>query len=140
MDKVAIIDGDGIPYVASNYCAYRNLPIEDAFNLVDNLVENIITATKCDDYLMFFTGFKKYRDDIVDDYKENRIATKAKTQPDTFKDVKKYTIDRYQAYYVNGIEADDACGIMASRLDNYVVVSNDKDLLQIEGDHYKLPI
>jgi DNA polymerase-1 len=78
-----------------------------------------------------------FRKEIYPEYKGNRKATR---KPPGYLALKKELLQSDMASVHDMIEADDMIGIMATEMlcDNadYVIISNDKDLNQIQGRHY----
>lgn len=82
------------------------------------------------------SGKGNYRNDFatVRPYKGNRDPTH---KPVYYNDLRGYLVEKYKAEVVDGAEADDYIGILASKdPDNSIIITNDKDLRQIEGWHY----
>ncbi len=88
---------------------------------------------------LFLTGKGNFRDmvAVTKGYKDNRDPSH---RPKHYRAIKDYLIASHGAKVINGMEADDAISCEASLLFDsqtpYVVVSNDKDLDQIQGWHY----
>jgi hypothetical protein len=88
---------------------------------------------------IFLSGKENFRTEVAKTkpYKGNREET---PKPVYYKDVGDYLTNVWGAITTEGYEADDALGIGAmeakERGEAYIVVSNDKDLDQIPGDHY----
>jgi 5'-3' exonuclease len=74
-----------------------------------------------------------FRYKLTDQYKANR---KGSVKPLHYQMLRDYLIDSYDTEVVVGIEADDALGIHAS--DDTIIISKDKDLLQVPGRHYNI--
>lgn len=85
----------------------------------------------------FITTGDNFRYEVDDTYKAHRFDT---PKPKWYNEVKAYIIDKYNADESDGLEADDRIGIEAGKLrankEEYIVVSQDKDLDQIQGLHY----
>jgi hypothetical protein len=88
---------------------------------------------------IFLSGKTNFRDSVAKTrpYKGNRDNT---PRPTHFKALGDYLVEQWDATYTEGIEADDAISISAMEAkekgEDYIVVSNDKDLDQIPGKHY----
>lgn len=88
---------------------------------------------------LFLTGKGNFRDTIAitKGYKDNRDPSH---RPKHYRAIKDYLIATHGAQVINGMEADDAIGIEADSLfmanSPFIIVSNDKDLDQIQGWHY----
>lgn len=115
-------------------------PLENAVaninRAIDTMLEELWTKNtgKLDIYL---TGKGNFRESlaVTKTYKDNRDPTH---RPKHYRALKEHLIKRWNGRVINGQEADDAVGIHAYSLytDDYIVVSNDKDLDQISGFHY----
>jgi 5'-3' exonuclease len=131
-------------------------------------IEGILLNLRTHHYLGFIDGRGNFRKEVaqVKAYKGNRTEMK-KSIYDTFPyidDVRETLVEDYGFVHVNGIEADDIVGILAQRLNKYpriwgivptgedtheivemecttypcVIVSIDKDLLQLNCFHYDM--
>jgi len=106
--------------------------INNALHLIDNMIESIVKATDCDDFVTILSGEGNYRNDIatIAPYKGNRVAPK----PMYYDEIREYLCREYDAYMTDGIEADDECGILQT--EDTIIVSIDKDLDCVPGKHY----
>jgi len=95
-------------------------------------------------YKLYLTGTTNYRDSmaVTHEYKGNRKDT---PKPYYLKDVRKYYLDNFNTYLIEGTEADDQLGIehysmfeMFGGEDDCpsILVSIDKDLKMIPGWNY----
>ena len=89
------------------------------------------------DYQGFLTGSNNYRKEIAvtAPYKGNRTADK----PIHYDLIREYLIKAWGCIVVEDQEADDAIGIKAYEIrdiDEYIIMSIDKDLDMIRGWHY----
>lgn len=88
---------------------------------------------------VYLSGKANFRESIATTkpYKGNREAN---AKPTYYTQIGDYIEQQWGAIVTKGIEADDALGIAAMEAKQlghgYVIVSNDKDLDQIPGDHY----
>ena len=88
-----------------------------------------------DTWQLFLTGKTNFRNDIAKTapYKGNRTQPKPAHLPA----VRKHLVKHWNACISEGEEADDAIAIEATKLQgNCVIISVDKDFLQIEGHFY----
>lgn len=104
---------------------------------MDNLIAEILVevGSDADPYQLYLTGGGNFRKDIatIQPYK----GTRKKEKPKHYQALRDYLVDTWNAIVVEGMEADDALAIEATRLGtDAVVVSIDKDLLQVKGKHY----
>jgi len=104
-------------------------------NRVEEIMEAIGTTTRP---FMFLTGDNNFRYDVatVKPYKDKR-----QPKPFHLANVRVYIRSRYNTYLSKGCEADD---LLAMAMHNYrrddvpcVLCTIDKDLLQVEGWHYR---
>ena len=133
-----LIDGDIFAYRAAFSCEDDSL--DDAVDKVDDLinksVEDILWEPTDSDYKVFLTGKGNFRYDIAVThvYKGNR---KDVEKPRHLEGIRKHLIKQWSAVVSKGEEADDLIAIEATKnLDDTVVVSVDKDMLQIPCTHY----
>ena len=98
--------------------------------LVKRELENLYQRFDTNKVLLCFTDIENFRKDIDPDYKGNRVG---KMKPAGYKKLKLWAMETYPSLIKPGLEADDVCGIVATNgsLENFVLVSPDKDLLQI---------
>lgn len=109
-------------------------PLENALQITKTCLNNTLELLKTDDYKVFLTGKRNFRDNIAitNPYKDRRAE-----RPKWYGEVRDYLVANWGATVTDGIEADDAIGIEATKLgDKSVIVSNDKDLDQIAGWHF----
>ena len=92
---------------------------------------------KTGDHLFFWTGPSAFRRRIFPDYKANRASSK---KPVGWTRMKRELLEEEHSYLHDEIEADDWLGIFSTALTNanekHVIVSGDKDLDQIPGEHH----
>ena len=85
-----------------------------------------------------FSGAKNWRKEVLPTYKFHR---KKSRKPVVFHDLRDYARQTYRTYEFPQLEADDVCGMImdgalwSTKLER-ILVSTDKDLLQIPGLHY----
>lgn len=85
------------------------------------------------DTIITFSSPRNYRKDVNPEYKSNR---KGKEKPIVFKEMVERCKRNYDCEEWDGIEADDVMGILQK--EDTIIVTGDKDLLQIEGYHMNL--
>lgn len=110
-------------------------PKENCLQMVKTSLENTLNVLGTNKYKLYLGGRKNFRHDIFRDYKANRDST---PKPKYYRDIRDYLVEQWGGIVCEGIEADDAVGIDAIALgpDKSVIVSTDKDLNQIPGNHY----
>ena len=133
-----LIDGDILTYRAAFSC--EDQPVEDAFDKIDEMVEDILSeVTFCSswkEYEMFITGKGNFRFDVQPTYKQNRSG---KPKPKHLQELRDYLVEAYDANVSEGEEADDVITIRATELGpNAIIASIDKDFLQVPCHHYNL--
>jgi hypothetical protein len=138
---------------ATKYCGKKGIdpekivaqfypePISHAYQIIKGALYKIREAalSKWPDATMEFyhTGDTNFRHEVLDDYKANRIDTH---KPKHLPACKEWIENKYMTFEEPTLEADDMIGIRAYELKRkgipYLIVSNDKDLKTIPGEHY----
>ena len=109
-------------------------PIENALHLINQVMDGMPEHDSRELWLTPSVG--NFREQIAKQakYKGNRDYA---NRPKYYRELTEYLIDRFGARYTEGQEADDEIGIRATEEGNRaLIVSFDKDLLQIPGRHY----
>lgn len=137
--RIAIIDSDFIPYyVCHNKKNEEGIVVEKSFEdckkLADDFVKNILKDTKASHFLMCFTVGKCFRYKVYPYYKAQRRYDIIPFINET----KKYLIDTYQGIFDRDyLEADDIVAILKRYYGSEAfIVSPDKDILNLTGQHY----
>lgn len=133
---VGIWDADFIPFIiCHNKKDTEAKTLEQCIQLCDEFIESINTTLGLDYYVGFLTKGKCFRYDIYPEYKANR---KYGDMPAYMKEVKQYLIDEYGFVSGEGYEADDLIVSYKKANSNAdcIIISPDKDLLNLEGTHY----
>ena len=130
-----LIDADILAYRIGFAC--KDEEWATARSQLDNLLYDIIvkTATDADKHQLYLTGKGNFRIDLATilPYKGTRTSEK----PPHFYQLREYMERTWGAIVTEGIEADDAIAIKGTELgSDCVMVSVDKDFLQIEGHHF----
>lgn len=87
------------------------------------------------EYRLCFSDARNFRKDINPTYKANRKATR---KPMAFKEFRAEIMEMYPSITKPTLEADDILGILATKPgSDAIIVSGDKDLMQIPGKHLK---
>lgn len=133
-----LIDGDIFAYRAAFSCEDQD--VEDALDKVDDLIQwsiySCILEYDVEDYQVFLTGKGNFRYDIAvtHEYKGNR---KDVEKPQHLEAIRKHMVKNWEAIVSKGEEADDLIGIAATEGGKEsIIVSIDKDMLQIPCRHY----
>lgn len=117
-------------------------PLGKCLELVDSMVAAVIN--ECSEKTnvqqpikMYLSGSRNFREliAITRKYKGNRDTA---VKPVYYEDIRKHLVEVYGASIVSGFEADDAVSLdyIANKDDAAILVSADKDLDQIPGQHY----
>ena len=135
--RTALIDADVLAYRAA-YTAQKEIDwdgdgdvtVDVNFDLACRAVDELVLAwtelVKCENQILVQSDPARgsFRHQIHPHYKAHRSK-----KPVALVAVEEYIRERYDARYWEGLEGDDAIGIMATRRpDDCVVVSTDKDM------------
>lgn len=146
--NVLLIDGDIFAYKASfgNEEAYdlgdgiinlsANLP--EAERSVEHLIEDVADKLNAKKIIVALSHDENFRKDIFTTYKANRKVVR---KPLALGHIKRHIAKTWDTRIKDRLEADDVLGIMLTHPKLFkglkpIVVSIDKDLLQIPGRHY----
>ncbi len=137
LTKQVLIDGDPFAYQAAASCEEED--VQAAYEKVDELLEKSIEAVLWSpidkDYQVFLTGKNNFRHEIAVTHKYK--ANRPKEKPLHLHDVRNYMIAHWSAIVSDGEEADDLIGIWSTkRGKDAIVISVDKDMMQLPCDHY----
>lgn len=130
-----LIDADVFSYRIGFACNEETQEV--AFSQLDNLVLQTLVRG-CDDaapYQLYLTGKGNFRIDLatIKPYKGTRNSEK----PIHFQALRDYMVEKWDAYVVEGQEADDEIATAATlHGDNTVICSVDKDFLQVPCRFY----
>lgn len=110
-------------------------PVENALGNVKATINSIMGALNADDYICAMSGPDNFREDIatIQPYKGNRDPD---NKPVHYQALKEYIKAYHNPIIMDNVEADDTMGILQSTREDTVIVTNDKDLDMIPGDHY----
>lgn len=137
-----LIDADSISYIVGWQC--RNLDTsytsyEIVLKTTDQTILDMLSATNAAQYAGFLGGVHPtFRHMLKSSYKANRGLTK----PDWWNQwggvINQRLRSHWKFYYVEGIEAEDAVGMLAHhfKYQDVIIAHIDKDLNQIPGKHY----
>lgn len=148
----ALLDGDILAYRCAASCepTSKKQFLEDeqvALWRLEKLMQDVIHDTSADSFECWLTGSNNFRKHVYPEYKANRKDMK---NPVHLAMCKEYLIEHWDAKISDGCEADDMLGIGQTNTNNEfhqtrlmdtpdpesVIVSIDKDLLQVPGQHY----
>lgn len=132
---LALIDADIVTY----RIGFASEDVNDKLCLARcaEFMEELVMKPWVGDYQGYLTGSNNYRKDIAvtAPYKGNRVGTK----PKHYGLIREYLEKAWGCEVVEGQEADDAIGIKAYEIgdiEEYIIMSIDKDLDMIRGWHY----
>ena len=139
-----ILDINGQPVKVDNKFTYRERTFEESCNIADNYITNILNVTNATHYIGFFSGSSKSRKDINPDYKANR---KDLEPLKNLVEMKHYLYDKWKFIWLTSYISEQTEEDCIQETDDFVVsyvkqnpdcfiVSPDKDLLMLEGNHY----
>jgi hypothetical protein len=132
--KVALWDCDFVVYRVG-FAAEDDPEWVALARVTEFLNEVTYMELDCAEYKAYLTGKNNFRNEIAvtQPYKGNR---KDFVKPKHYEAIRNHLI-RLGAVVTEGQEADDAVAIeMTNYPDKYILVGQDKDLLQIPGEHY----
>ena len=133
----AIIDSDPLVYIVG--FGHKGMPLGYQCKMMDEFIDNVFEAVEATNASFYLTGKGNYRFDVATilPYKGQRDKSH---KPEYYDELREYLQDAWKARLVEGMEADDACGIHAYHLKAkakpYTICTIDKDLLMLEGRHY----
>lgn len=107
-----------------------------AKSMLDKTIRRWLRKFKPTGFKIFLTDTilaKNFRYQLNPEYKANR---KGGVKPLHYDMLRGHLLARYNTELVSGIEADDALGI--AQTDDTIIISKDKDLLQVPGHHYNI--
>jgi len=147
--KVCIMDSDSIIfYVCHQKKEEPEKSLEEIKQKLDLWLLDIFGKTYSTHYIMYLTEGLSFRKEIFTEYKANR---KDKEKPKYFNEIKEYLKEKYKASSYPKLEADDLCVITKNYFQKeedktalykesnpweVFISSPDKDLLNLEGEHY----
>lgn len=146
MSRVALIDGDMIAYRCAASChpskkkaleldvPFETLevePLDTAIFRANDLLYRIMDSCSASEHRVFISGDRNYRKLLYKDYKAHRADVPKPVHLDSIREL---LAREWQAEICDGYEADDGIGMAHN--EHSIIVSNDKDFKQIEGEHY----
>lgn len=136
---LAILDSDLFPFFSSFNKKYKEeKTLDECIETCDGFINTVLLKTNASRFTGFITKGKCFRYSVFPEYKSNRKYTNPMKH--SF-DVRDYMIKRYGFVSLEGYEADDLCISLRKQLKdeyNCVVVSGDKDLLNLEGVNFNV--
>ena len=155
-DKVVVIDGDSIAYIAGWDRAgdphITHAGIEDVYKKVDNIIESILLASEATqilgllDFLPSFDTDEERSYNFRNDYaKTKKYKGNRGSKPEWYIIWAPVVHKRLEEFWGfqrvdSRYEVDDAVGAVVKFLIDkevpYTIGQNDKDLMQLEGHHF----
>lgn len=131
-DMLRFIEGNKL----TDYSIETTLDVEPLENVLFNVkstISTILGAVKPSEYLVVLSGKGNFRFDAatIKKYKGNRDMDK---RPHWYNEARDYLTRYYDSVVTENEEADDV--LAREQTDDTVIVSLDKDLLQVPGRHY----
>lgn len=111
-------------------------PVENAIHVMQLVMDRIAKVLKPDVIVPYLSGSDNFRYDIatIKPYKGNRLD---KHKPTHYQALRDFAVSRLGAVITENMEADDALAIDQTKYNpDCCIVSNDKDMLQVPGQHY----
>lgn len=134
--KTALIDGDIPAYHAAAYARASGKDEADARALAVNLVNDWVPHWLPAKKLVCLSSYPRWRGVVYPKYKTNRTEP----EPPFLKSCINAIEEEFDTARISSLEADDVLGILSDEcplLEETIIVSIDKDLLQIPGWHWR---
>ena len=138
--KKLLIDGDIILYRATASAETEWNVEDDLWVMYSDLAQakailhgyliHLLSYAEVDEAVFAFSGKGNFRKDLYPEYKANRANTR---KPMAYAELKEWVSKEFITIIVDGIEADDILGLYA---DDYILVSDDKDLMTVPSLHF----
>jgi 5'-3' exonuclease len=130
-----LLDENGEPIKVDGKFTYRERTFEESCNVADTYLTNILQVTNATHYVGFFGGSSKARKEIYSEYKANRKDVEPLKN---LYEMKMHLADKWQFNWLSGYqhETDDYVASFIKQTPDTFIVSPDKDLLNLEGNHY----
>ena len=101
---------------------------------IDKWVYSFFEKFGTSHYILYLTGEGNFREDIAVSHKyKDRPARK----PKWFKEIREHLEYNHISEIAEGLEADDLIGIHLTENPNSIHIGIDKDILQVQGWHYR---
>lgn len=126
----ALIDGDIVAFRCAATAEDEENPAIAIWR-TEKCLEEIMEATGAKSCEIFLTGEGNFRKELAPYYKAHRVKPKPKHLPAC----EQHLQEVWGAVVCQGYEADDALGFSQTG-EETIIVSIDKDLLQVPGWHY----
>lgn len=145
--RVALIDADCMLYICTHNKKdaegfIQEKSFEEVCTEADVWLAKVLTSLNTDEYIAAFTVGRGFRYELYPEYKGNRVGFE---KPKYFQELKEFLLTQKHFTYQIGLEADDIINILkrdpafySENEDDKLLVSNDKDILNLPGTHYNL--
>jgi len=134
---VAAIDADSICYIAHWDTINKSndtKSLDKILNDVDSIISNILITTKATHYLGYLgLNHSVQRMEINPNYKSNR---KNKQKLKYIDEIKLHMMYEWKFYGVENVEVDDVVSSIRFLINNVIICSPDKDIVNLPGTHY----
>lgn len=146
MNPLLLIDSDYFFYRSAQAAEYEMEYSQDLTviagdfrrgkSIVQQSLKDLKTRFDSDNILLTWTDQANFRKTVDPNYKGNRT----KRKPCGYLKLKNWGMETYPSVMKPGLEADDVMGILATNgsLENFVLISPDKDMQQIPCRIYNL--
>ena len=135
------LDADGSKQVIEFSADEDNLYLDKSWKSFQSRLQQLLETLYCTDYVMAVQGDGNFRKTLYPDYKGNRHKD-PKKQNKFVPIIRHFAVQEGLAIWSHGREADDFVRIWAEEArasgDDFIVCSIDKDLMRIEGMHYRM--
>jgi 5'-3' exonuclease len=134
LSKQAWIDGD----VLHHWSLWKTSTLQDYISNVEKNLENWCLGCITETFHVVVGGSENFRQHFYPDYKKTAVRETARgTRPVHEEECLYWLKHRPYTTVADGVEADDLLAIRATELPyETVVVTVDKDLLQVPGHHF----
>lgn len=129
-----LIDGDLFCYRSSASAENEDLSVAQYYT--EKLLDDCLLTLNAASFVFFLTGENNFRFKVYPEYKANRLNT---PKPRHLPAMRQWLLEKYQAQLSDGCEADDLMAIAQTAQtarEPTIIVSLDKDMLQVPGFHY----
>lgn len=129
-----LLDGDLFAYRSA--AARENDDVQFAYHYMEELLETCMREAGGTSFQFYLSGINNFRNKVYPEYKGNRADI---YRPRHLTATKDYLFNKYEAEICEGLEADDLMGIYQTaqtKEEPTIIVSLDKDMLQVPGWHY----
>jgi len=125
------IDGDILVY----QCIWGAKSTKDIKKKLDQTISNIMSDLEGGKGKIAIKGIGNFRKDIFPEYKGNRKKELTEEEKEFFAFAYEYLENNWNAVPAHGMEADDLLAIWSTE-EAGIIVSIDKDMLQVPGLHF----